>query len=108
MSERLTRRMILRHGVKGSLGAVFTLGLSSCGAGDSNRVACSDPAAISRGEASMRNSLDYTDSSPHPDMSCQGCAYFSANEPGDSCGRCAILGGQVSNRGYCGSWSQRS
>lgn len=108
MSREITRRTVLTCGVKGTLGAVAVLGLSSCGSDDVEQVACSDPETMSRGEESMRRSLSYSETSPHADKNCAGCAYFSSADAGSSCGSCEILGGQVSNRGHCSSWAQKS
>lgn len=108
MRDKMTRRMILRHSIKCSLGAAISVGISGCGESDNKTIACSDPSALGRSEISMRNSLNYTDTSSDPDRTCQGCAFFTGNEPGGSCGRCEIVDGQVGSQAYCDSWSQRS
>lgn len=108
MSKQITRRVFLRQGATGSLGAALALGLSGCGGGDSDRVDCGGPDSLSRSELSMRESLHYVDVSSAPATTCEECAYFTADEPGSACGECELLGGQVSSDGHCDSWSQIS
>lgn len=105
MSEKMTRRTILRQGMNCSVGAAISLGMSGCGTGDDKTIGCSDPSELSRSEISMRTSLNYTDTSSDPDKTCLGCAFFTGNEPGGSCGRCEILDSQVGSQAYCDSWS---
>lgn len=105
MSNKLTRRSLLKRGVQVSVGGALTLGLSACGS-DGEKAAqtvCSDPETMSASEASMRSSLGYTSTSSDPAQNCAGCAYFQ--EGAGDCGACDLLGGaQVNAMGRCNSW----
>jgi hypothetical protein len=70
-----------------------------------SRQLCSDPDILSRGEQSLRRSVNYTELSPHHDQNCNGCAMF---QPADAeqCGSCQFLSGPVNPEGHCDSWSK--
>jgi hypothetical protein len=68
---------------------------------------CVDLDDLSDSIASMRESLDYTDTAPDPQQACKGCEYFRPAQPGDSCGHCAVLTSPVSATGHCVSWTKR-
>jgi hypothetical protein len=81
--------------------------LASSRAMSAEPAVCVDPEELTPGEAGMRRSLSYTDTSPQADKKCSGCGFFSATDP--SCGTCKLLnGGAVNAGGYCTSWSARS
>jgi hypothetical protein len=84
-------------------GSLLVLG--ACGKSD--RLVCYDPAKVNAGDASLRNSLHYTESSPHADKSCSGCGFFQAAQPA-GCGECTLLKGPVNAKGYCDSWSAKT
>lgn len=71
-------------------------------------VTCVDPKALEPGEAALRNSLRYTDTSANPELICAQCAFFHPPQQG-SCGTCDIFhAGPASAAGHCDSWSRRS
>jgi hypothetical protein len=57
------------------------------------------------GDASLRQSLHYVESSPDPAQHCSGCSFFS--DPKGACGSCMIFGGPANPNGHCDSWSAR-
>jgi High potential iron-sulfur protein len=71
------------------------------------RGACVDTEELSDSVASMRESLEYTDTAADPKQACNGCSFFKSEKPGASCGNCEVLGGPVSNKGHCVSWTKR-
>ena len=106
MTNKMTRRAVIRHGIQISVGGASLLALNACGSSKDQQFACVDPDEMSEGEKSMRVSLSYVDKSPVAAESCQGCAFFEAGDAG--CGACELLGGQVSSGGRCDSWSATS
>jgi hypothetical protein len=106
MTNKITRRAVLRRGIQISVGGVSLLALNACGGSKNEQFSCVDPDELSEGERSMRVSMVYTDVSPIATESCSGCAFFSAEE--SACGDCELLGGQVSDKGRCDSWSAKS
>ena len=63
-------------------------------------------ASADGGDASLRASLHYVESSPNAGQRCSGCSFFS-NPKGD-CGSCMIFGAPANINGRCDSWSARS
>jgi hypothetical protein len=107
MTEKLTRRAAMIRCLQIPLGAGALLALGACG-NDSKRshvTACADPSQLSEGEASMRASTHYTETSPDPQKVCAGCAFFKGAEAHGGCAPCDILHGQVNAQGHCDSWS---
>lgn len=51
----------------------------------------------------LRESLNYQDPGPEPNMQCKDCGFFEMkNAP---CGYCQIMTGPVSATAHCDSWS---
>ena len=69
---------------------------------------CVDPDELSDAVQGMRDSLSYTDTAPDAQRACNGCTYFKPAKPSDACGHCEVLGGPVSAKGHCDSWTKRS
>jgi hypothetical protein len=63
---------------------------------------CVDPDGS---DASLRQSLHYTETSPSPSQKCAGCGFFS--EPKGNCGKCQIFGGPANANGHCDSWTAK-
>jgi hypothetical protein len=66
--------------------------------------ACVDLDALTSGQRSMRETLNFklqSDDARH----CGACAFFTAADGG--CGNCQILGGPVPATGRCDSWAQK-
>ena len=106
--SKMTRRDILRRGLQYSVGGAVVLALDGCGGAEKDQFACIDPADMSEGERSMRVSLAYTDNSAVAQQVCGGCAFYTEAVADGGCGSCELLGGQVSTKGRCESWSARS
>lgn len=67
---------------------------------------CSEPGALTTSQSRMRETLAYTDVSPHgAEKECGGCRFFQSRAEA-ACGGCEILGSAVSVTGYCHSWSE--
>jgi uncharacterized paraquat-inducible protein A len=73
----------------------------------SARAACVDPDELSDAVQGMRDSLSYTDAAADAQRACRGCTYFKPAKPSDACGHCEVLGGPVSARGHCDSWTKQ-
>lgn len=67
--------------------------------------ACVDADELSDSVASMRESLEYTDTAPDAKQSCSGCEYFKPAKAGDTCGPCNVLTSPVNAKGHCVSWT---
>ena len=96
----LSRRTFLRRTAAGvgATGAVVLLNACSgpeCGGADN----------LSRGELSVRKSVNYTEKSDSADTSCSNCAMFGSVE-GQHCGNCEFLTGPVNSLGLCDNWSE--
>jgi hypothetical protein len=90
------RRQLLQTALVVLIGAVGTLPRARA-------ASCASPDA---GDASLRASLHYVESSPNPAQRCTACSFFS-DAKGD-CGRCMILNAPANVNGHCDSWSARS
>lgn len=113
MTEKITRRKVLVRGLQLPVGGALLFGLSGCGAGSdadsmtAGASVCADPNSMSAGEQKLRDSLQYTETSPNPQQACAGCAFFHAGE--GQCGTCDMFsGGPVNSGGHCTSWSAKS
>jgi hypothetical protein len=107
MTNKLTRRVVLRNGLQISVGGAVSIALAGCGGAKDEQFSCVNPDDLSEGERSMRVSLNYKDKSPDAAQACKDCAFFTADTAGGGCGACELLGGQVSDQGRCESWSER-
>jgi hypothetical protein len=93
MSEvAMNRRQLLQKAIwlLGSGGAVSKAVAAACISPDG-------------GDASLRQSLHYVESSPDAAQHCSGCSFFS--DPKGACGSCMIFGGPANINGHCDSWS---
>ncbi len=90
----LTRRWILQ-----SMGMIGTVAASSLARG----AACAAPDG---GDASLRQSLHYVETSTASNEKCRICGLFSNLQ--NACGTCAIFNGPANADGHCDSWSARS
>jgi hypothetical protein len=59
----------------------------------------------SHADDSLREALNYTESSEKPEERCSGCAYLS--EVNGGCGKCQIFRGPANVNGRCDSWAPR-
>lgn len=105
MDKKISRRTVLLRAIQIPVGGGILLGLSACGGGGSSML-CADPSQMTSAEESVRRTLKYTESSPHPDKSCSGCEFFHAPAETGGCGTCEMFGGKAVNPGgYCDSFS---
>ena len=68
---------------------------------------CVDPEMLTRGEAHMRKTLEYTAASTNDAQTCANCQFFQG-DAGSACGNCEILSGPAASAGYCTSWALKS
>jgi hypothetical protein len=90
------RRQLLQSAVVMLIGAVGTVAKARA-------ASCASPQG---GDAGLRESLHYVESSPNPAQRCSGCSFFS--DPKGDCGRCMIFSAPANINGHCDSWSARS
>jgi hypothetical protein len=100
--EKMTRRTVLT--VLGSAAFVTPL-VAACSGGGGNK--CEDTSSLTPAELQMRQTLQYTASSPHADKRCENCQPFTAGPDPQSCGSCVIVKGPIDPKGYCNSWAAR-
>lgn len=110
--KALSRRTAVKLGVQVPLAAAAAGVLASCGEGGESVALCADPNVLSFSENSIRQANKYVESSPHADMNCLNCAFFTPEEHGAegevaNCGDCSIFEGLASKDGYCESWSTK-
>jgi len=55
----------------------------------------------------LMQSLNYMTQSKDPSKPCMGCAFFTVNAAGGSCGTCMIANGPVDPTGHCDSWAAK-
>ena len=102
----LSRRTVLHHGAKISAVATTAWALSACGE-DEKQLVCADPNKLSVSENSLRKANNYTEKSPDPTKTCNGCGFMAPITDGSACGRCEIFIGPVNPAGHCDSFSAR-
>jgi len=115
MTDKISRRALLLRGLHIPVGGAVLFGLGACSGGSSSGSqspatanACVDPHSLTDAEQSTRSSLGYVETSPNPQQTCGGCAFFHADATA-SCGKCDMLsGGIVNSQGHCNSWSART
>ena len=108
VAKKVTRRIVLQHGMRFSFAGATLLGLGGCGEPGDRQSVCNEPGQLSNSEKNMRASLGYVDVSSVSDQVCSGCQYFSDDRAAAGCGSCELLPGGVSSEGRCDSWSARS
>jgi High potential iron-sulfur protein len=90
------RRQLLQSALVTLIGAVGIVAKARA-------ATCASPDA---GDASLRASLHYVESSPNPAQRCSGCSFFS--DPKGDCGKCMIFNAPANLSGHCDSWSART
>jgi hypothetical protein len=102
MSDRnFSRRSLLARSLLAAAGAAIAPSMAK--AADK---ACVDMEHLDSGQKSIRESLNYTNKSPHANMTCAQCGFFEAKA--DGCGDCMIFTGPAAAAGHCDSWSAKS
>jgi High potential iron-sulfur protein len=91
----MNRRQLLQRAILllGSTGAIPKAMAAACVSPDG-------------GDASLRQSLHYVESSPDAAQHCSACSFFS--DPKAACGSCMIFNGPANINGHCDSWSART
>ena len=107
-TEKITRRTVLVRGVQFPAAGFVALAFGACGDRESGvpALVCADPNLLSKGELSLRESLQYVEVHEDPDQVCGKCAFFNPGE-NTSCGHCQILNGPANPNGHCTSWNLR-
>ena len=70
-------------------------------------VVCANPSALSHEEIRQRELDNYTEKSPDPGKTCNGCRYFTAGAEPMACGKCEIFNGPANPKGKCDDWAAR-
>jgi hypothetical protein len=99
-----TRRKLLARGAALPLAGLAVLGVSR--AASAAEALCADPAKLDSGQMSIRESLNYVETSKDPTKVCGGCGFFT--EPKGNCGSCMIFNGPANMNGHCDSWSMKA
>ena len=119
-----TRRNFLKVlGIAGAAGAgVVAAGCGGGGSADTGAAAdaaepaaeptpaddtftCMDTSGLSETDATMRETLQYTDVSPEADKNCANCSLYVVPEPDAGCGTCLTVKGPIHPEGYCTIWA---
>jgi hypothetical protein len=105
--KNFSRRKLLERSLQLPLGGVLlaATGASLTTAARAAEKVCVDMEHLDAGQKSIRDSLNYTNKSPHPNMTCAQCGFFEAK--GDGCGDCMIFTGPAAAAGHCDSWSAK-
>jgi hypothetical protein len=108
MTEKLfSRRKLLERSLQIPLGGVLLAAMATkASTAQAADKACVDMEHLDAGQKSIRESLNYVNKSPHPNMTCGQCGFFEAK--GDGCGNCMIFTGPAAAAGHCDSWSAKS
>lgn len=107
--ERLDRRSFLVRAAQiGGVAAAAPVLVSLVGCSKSEKPkTCTDTTGLSPDQISMRNNLQYVDTTPKPGEDCEGCALYTLPKDGAFCGGCTLLAGPISPLGYCISWAAK-
>lgn len=117
----LTRRTFCR--LAGLLGAGSMLVLAGCGRGDKQAVErteaavqaaegtpaaddCSDLAGLTAAQVQVRETFEYVEAAPDPELACHLCEFYKEPASGRNCGGCTLFAGPVAAEGSCNSFSQ--
>ncbi|MCS7204797.1 MAG: high-potential iron-sulfur protein [Leptospiraceae bacterium] len=65
---------------------------------------CDDVTGLTQEEIEQRKNLQYTDFTPDPSKLCENCALYVLPEGNSPCGKCNLIKGPVSPKGWCTSW----
>ena len=99
-----SRRKLLARGIQLPLGG-FMLAAVSAQTARAAQKACADPAQMDGGQKSIRESLNYTETSKDAMKKCGTCGFFEPKA--DGCGNCMIFTGPANANGVCDSWSKK-
>lgn len=96
------RRKLLARGA--ALAGLTVLGASRTAAA-AQATLCADPNKLDSGQMSIRESLNYTETSKDPTQVCNGCGFI--HDVQGNCGGCMIFNGPVHVNGHCDSWGKK-
>ncbi len=98
--KNFSRRKLLTQSLMVATGAAMAPAMAM--AADK---ACVDMEHLDSGQKSIRESLNYTNTSPDAAKQCGKCGFFEATAGG--CGNCMIFSGPAAATGHCDSWSAK-
>jgi hypothetical protein len=109
----LTRRTFLNRGAQLPVAGAAAWILSACGAkpgasAGKGGVNCVDAGQLTAAQTAQRASFHYADTSPDPQKTCSGCAFFTPPESGTGCGQCQVLLAPANPGGHCDSWAAKA
>lgn len=67
---------------------------------------CADPNKMDSGQVSIRESLNYVETSKDPTKVCGGCGFI--HDVKGNCGQCMIFNGPANIHGHCDSWGAKA
>lgn len=115
------RAFLVRAGLAGAGAALL---LAGCGKGASDEQAqapsvkqddaaagadagpCDDLGGLTAAQVQVRETFEYVEEAPEPDLACRLCEFWTAPAAGRFCGGCTLFAGPVSPDGSCNSFSQ--
>jgi hypothetical protein len=100
----LSRRKLLARTLQIPLGGLV-LAAAELSVAEAADKACVDMDRLEGGQKSIRESLNYTNTSPDSTKTCAKCGFFEAK--GNGCGDCMIFSGPAAATGHCDSWSAK-
>lgn len=115
--DECSRRRFLAKTFAWSVAGAVGASLAACGGENkaTNNTAgnaaaekvCVDLDHLTSDQASLRESVEYTNNSPDAAKMCGACAFFTAEGDG-ACGHCQILNGPAAKTGHCTSWAAKA
>ena len=94
----MNRRALLGHG---AAGIAALLGALGCRKNQSAALVCEGLPDISPSDAQLRATLEYLDTAPQPDRSCENCQLFIPASSEGTCGSCKVVRGPIHPKGTC-------
>ena len=71
-------------------------------------LSCNDTAGLEQQQIKVRESLNYTDSTPKPGKTCDNCQLYKPPAEQGTCGGCQTVPGPIHPKGYCTAWVAKS
>ena len=112
--DKFNRRELLKRGV--AFGAVVAGSgalLSACGndssgggGGGGGDLSCNDVSGLSEADKATRTSMQYVDSTPQPDKTCDNCQLYTVGQA-NACGTCTVVKGPIHPKAGCTSWAEK-
>jgi hypothetical protein len=67
---------------------------------------CDDLTGLTPAQIQVRETFEYVEQAPEPDLACHLCEFWQEPAAGRYCGGCTLFAGPVSPDGSCNSFSQ--